>query len=490
MKNAIRFISILVVISLVGGLCACKKAQDNTSSATNTTTTTTIIDSTDGINNQENIQSQNSSGTAGVQSGNSQPSVANPNESAQPNVTICTRVAADVYIVGGTCSNATEYISVSGNNVTPTKITPVKGQNQKYFTGQVKIGAGAAIEIQAKETGKDLSSKIVRTASVNQNQNNLMTNSDYAVVFGSQSRAHYYSSILTYTKSELLDNNEKEYAKMNMQNVVSAAKSTGAEVIYLVVPSSAAVYPETVPGEYKAASGETLYKTFKNIAESTGAKVIYPLDVFQSHKNDGEGFKIYSNTDSHWTTYGAYWGVHSLMNYISAKHPSAKPRTTAEMGFYTAELYGGDMLFSFGDGKGFENYSQAAATNGATSITGINELTTLYKLKMPTDTLSKITRGKKSVYLTKDNQYAKTETNSAGTGLPSAIVVRDSFGRTAYDMVNDRFSKVRWLDEGDYTSVINEISSTKPNYVIYIVSERNLHKVMFNNKDIQLINLV
>ena len=136
------------------------------------------------------------------------------------------------------------------------------------------------------------------------------------------------------------------------------------------------------------------------------------------------------------------------------------------------------------------NYSQAAATNGATSITGINELTTLYKLKMPTDTLSKITRGKKSVYLTKDNQYAKTETNSAGTGLPSAIVVRDSFGRTAYDMVNDRFSKVRWLDEGDYTSVINEISSTKPNYVIYIVSERNLHKVMFNNKDIQLINLV
>ena len=67
--------------------------------------------------------------------------------------------------------------------------------------------------------------------------------------------------------------------------------------------------------------------------------------------------------------------------------------------------------------------------------------------------------------------------------------MRDSFGRTAYDMVNDRFSKVRWLDEGDYTSVINEISSTKPNYVIYIISERNLHKVMFNNKDIQLINI-
>jgi hypothetical protein len=104
---------------------------------------------------------------------------------------------------------------------------------------------------------------------------------------------------------------------------------------------------------------------------------------------------------------------------------------------------------------------------------------------MPTDTLSKITRGKKSIYLTKDNEAAQTEVNSKGTGLPTAVVVRDSFGRTAYDMVNDRFSKVTWLAENDYANTITAIQENKPNYVIYIVSERNLLKVL-HNSDVRL----
>ena len=156
------------------------------------------------------------------------------------------------------------------------------------------------------------------------------------------------------------------------------------------------------------------------------------------------------------------------------------------MGFYVTELYGGDSLFSFGDGLGFENFSRADSSGGATSITKIKELTTLYSLKMPTDTLSKITRIRKSIYLTKANEGESTFDNPNGAGLPTAVVVRDSFGRTAYDMVNDRFSKVHWLAEGDYTSVANAIYADQPNYVIYIVSERNLLKVMLNNKDINL----
>ena len=105
---------------------------------------------------------------------------------------------------------------------------------------------------------------------------------------------------------------------------------------------------------------------------------------------------------------------------------------------------------------------------------------------MPTVTLSKITRGKKSVYLTKDNANASVEDNSGNPDLPSAIIVRDSFARTAYDMINDRFSKVTWLAEGDYTSVVNQTYANNPNYVIYIVSERNLIKVMLGNKDVSL----
>ena len=328
-------------------------------------------------------------------------------------------------------------------------------------------------------------SRYITTKSGMKNQ---MTSGDYQPVFGLDSRIHFYSAILTYSKSNFLSNGEKEFAKQNISETVQTAKSVGAEVIYLVVPSSAAVYPESVPSEYKAASGETLYKAFKSIAEQSGATVLYPLDELNAHKNDGEGYKIYSHSDSHWTTYGAYFGVSSLMNKISSKYPSAKPRTVKEMGFYTTELYGGDALFSFGDYNGFENYSQAASTSGKTSVTGIKELTTMYNLKMPTDTLTTITRGKKSIYLTKDNASYYEFTNKNGSGLPSAVIVRDSFGRTAFDMVNDRFSSVTWLAENDYSNAISAIKENKPNYVIYIVSERNLLKVMMN-ADVRLTNL-
>ncbi len=501
-----RIISILIAVALTLTLCACTEPTGDMSS---TTEVETII-----IDNQNNSQDtdsktekpDNQSTDSSVDNPSSNPSSTednssatssepdtsseevNPNASAQPTITLFAPVANNIYIIGGSCSKATEYIQIDGVGVKTQKVTPAKGKDKSYFTAQVQIDYSTYVDISAKETGKDISKTESRYITTKSGMKNQMTASDYQPVFGLDSRIHFYSAILTHSKSNFLSNGEKEYAKQNISDTVQAAKSVGAEVIYFVVPSSAEVYPESVPSEYKAASGETLYKAFKNIAEQSGATVLYPLDELKAHKNDGEGYKIYSHSDSHWTTYGAYFGVSSLMNKISTKYPSAKPRTVKEMGFYTTELYGGDALFSFGDYNGFENYSQAASTNGKTSVTGIMELTTMYNLKMPTDTLTTITRGKKSIYLTKDNAAYYEFTNKNGSGLPSAVIVRDSFGRTAFDMINDRFSSVTWLAENDYASAIGAINEKKPNYVIYIVSERNLLKVMMN-ADVRLTNL-
>lgn len=470
-----KIISILIVVTLMLTLCACTEPTGEASSTVQVETI--IID--DQKDEQSNTPSTPSSDIQSTNSNEDEPnnnnstpvsssepsnnSVAeskpqtNPNASAQPDITLFTPVADNIYIIGGSCSNNTEYIQIGGEGVKSQKVVPAKGKDKSYFTAQVQLDYSTYVEIQAKEKGKDLSEEISKYITTKSGIKNQMTTSDYQPVFGLDSRIHFYSAILTHSKSNFLSSGEKEYAKDNISATVAAAKAVGAETIYLVVPSSAAVYPETVPSEYKAASGETLYKAFKSIAEQSGATVIYPLDELKAHKNDGEGYKIYSHSDSHWTTYGAYFGVNSLMNKISTKYPSAKPRTVKEMGFYTTELYGGDALFSFGDYNGFENYSKAASTNGKTSVTGIMELTTLYNLKMPTDTLTTITRGKKSIYLTKDNASYYEFTNKNGSGLPTAVITRDSFARTAFDMVNDRFSKVTWLAENDYTSTISAI---------------------------------
>lgn len=514
MRTVLRTLSILMSIVLLLGLCACKKATgDMSSDIVEIQHTTEYIDADEigGIestasqtssvqsvtSNESDVSSQQTSSNnesqettsdnvSSVTSQNTSSEEVDPNKSQQPNVTICAAVAPGVCAVGGVCPVNTEYIIVGGKNITQTKIIPAKGNENSYFLGQIKISDTVSLEIQCKQSGKELSNTLNMYAFYNANQENLQTVDDYKVTFGSDSRMHFYSALLSYSLSNVVNNDMREFAEYNISQTVSYAKNANAEVIYLVVPSSAAVYPETVPSEYKAATGESIYQAFNKIATKCGAKVIYPLDTMKAHKNDGEGYKIYSHTDSHWTTYGAYWGVYELMNYIGEKYPSAKPRSVSDMGFYTAELYGGDALFSFYDNKGFENYSEAAKNGGKTKQTEIKELTTLYNRKMPTDTLSKITRNKKSVYLTKDNEAAKKETNPSATGLPSALIVRDSFGRTAYDMVNDRFSEVNWLAEGDYTSVLGEIVNSSPNYVIYIVSERNLIKVMLNDKNIPL----
>ncbi len=483
-----KHIVLLLCFSLMLSLCACSaSSNENTSSDVIVVeeTVSSYQNETDDNSQQSADDKQNSTTEAPSKDNDiSSQENANSNLSQTPQVTIYTYVAKDIYIVGGKCSSDTEYISISGDDVKTTKIKPMKSGDSSYFIGQAKISDSTMVNIQAKQSGKDLSEAISMFAIYDDSRKNLMTSNDYMPYFTNDTFMHYYSAILSYTLSNKITSNEKETARQNISKTVNTAKEAGAEVVYLVIPSSAAVYPETIP-EFKAASGESIYDVFNSIATECGAKVIYPLDTMKSHKNDGNGYKIYHNTDSHWSTYGAYWGVSELMNYIDDKYPAAKARTKAEMKFYTAELFAGDSLFSFGDNGGFEKYSAADSSQGATTATGIKELTTLYSLKMPTDTLSQITRGKKSVYLNWDNSYAYSFTNKNGNGLPSALIVRDSFGRTAFDMVNDRFSRVDWLAEGDYTSVLTSITD-QTDYVIYIVSERNLLKVMHNNKDIAL----
>jgi len=410
-----------------------------------------------------------------------------PSPSTQPSVTICAQVAAGIYIVGGTCTDNTEYIKVSGDGVTTVYIYPDYGTNSNYFIGQVKISGATNLSIQGQETDKGLSKAIVRNAP-NHNMANKMTSGEYMPVFGKNSRMYFYSSLLSYSLSDVVSGSLRTRARENLINHRQMINSVNpkAELIYLVVPSSATVYPESIPDGYAKATGETLFQSFAKLVSETGGTVIYPSSTFEIHKNDGKGYKIYHNTDSHWSTYGAYWGVYDLMSYISQKYPAAAPRTVEEMGFYTKELWGGDSLFSFGDTGGFENFSRTGRT-GQTAITKISELTTLYTRTMPTNTIESVYRGNKSVYVDgASNSGRQVVKNPNGTGLPTALILRDSFGCTAFDMINDRFSTVYWQPSHDYSFSADMVWEAYTDYVIYIVSEQNLLKVMMENPNINL----
>lgn len=169
MKNFLRALSIVLAITMILGMSACKKVSGNASSemevvykdytdVADEAEKSDNTDSADNANTQQSTENKTSdnktSGNQKTESGkdnktnnntstttvdNSNNVSVNTNKSQMPDVTLCVRVASDIYIVGGVCSANTEYVKVGGTGVNSVNITPAKGENSGYFIGQVSI---------------------------------------------------------------------------------------------------------------------------------------------------------------------------------------------------------------------------------------------------------------------------------------------------------------------------------------------------------------
>lgn len=515
-KCTIKSIALLLVISILimAFMGGCSSNSDSDSDSTSNTVLPNQFDiqnsnnvsdnlsnnpsvtkpshpqNTDGKNNSDNV-SNNSSGNASVtkpsypqntdDKNNSSTTQSTTQISDKPTVTVGTQVAPGICIVAGTCPKGTEYITVRGEGVTTTKIVPYAGESNDFYIGQVKFSYSTNVEVTAKEKGKAESYVAYRYVNFQLINQNYMEAHEYSPVIGLNSRTHFYSALLSYTlSSDKVTDLVRSRAQSNITDLVNKASAVGAETIFLIIPSSAEIYPETVPAGYTKTKGETILKAFEKIATSAGAKVIYPIETMEKHKNDGTGYQLYQYTDSHWSTYGAYWGTYDLFNYISETHPAAKPRTVEQMGFYTTELYAGDAIFNFPSGIGFDSNT----STGIASKTGMRELTNLYTLN--TNTLSAIYHNNVGLYLTDANAAAKTVYNKAPTGLPNAVIMRDSFGKVAFDMVSDRFATACWGEFDDY-NFPSGWQNTNPDYVIHLYSERNLFKIMLADSNASIV---
>jgi hypothetical protein len=401
--------------------------------------------------------------------------------SASLSVTATKMVAPNICVVTGYCPKGTKSLVISGDNIEQTQVAPYAGEKYDYFMAQVKCTGSGNLKVVAD--GKETATKFVLYENVT---SNLMTSGEYRPVIGKNSFGHFYSALVGYSCStEKLPESFKATAKKNIGDIVNAAKNAGAEPIFLIVPSSAEIYTNTLPDGYAKTTGESLYKAFSDIAAELGAKVIYPIDTMKAHKNDGVGYQLYQHTDSHWSTYGAYWGTYDLFQHISKTFSAAKPRTLSEMGFYTKEFYAGDNMFNLG--------LDATKNNPTfkTNTTKMRELSTLYNLKTFENTLSGAYHSlmSPSLYLSEANSKARVTDNPQGDGLPNAVIMRDSFSKVSFDMVSDRFDKVYWQTFDNYTVPTSDLAVADADYLIYMYSERNLLKLMLNDKGATILNL-
>ncbi len=409
---------------------------------------------------------------------------ANTIASTEPTITTTKMVGPDICIVVGSCAKGTEKVVITGDNVEKTTVIPYAGGLYDYFITQVKCKDEGYVNAVAYEKGKSPSEAAMQYIFYEKLDENLMTRDEYRPVIGKNGFGHFYSALVGYSQStEKLDSSFKTVAKSNIMNIVNAAKNVGAEPIFFIIPSSAEIYPETLPSGYTKTKGESLYKAFYDIATSCGAKVIYPIDTMKKHKNDKEGYQLYQHTDSHWSTYGAYWGTYDLFTYISKKFPNAKPRTLSQMDFYTREFFAGDNLFNLGLDSSTNNLTFK------TNTSQMRELTTLYNFSIFSDTLRATYHNYSALYLSESATPAKVTVNPKGNGLPTAVIMRDSFSKVAFDIVSDRFNKIYWQECNTYNLPLEDLERADPDYLICFYSERNLLKIMLNNKDATILNL-
>ena len=61
--------------------------------------------------------------------------------------------------------------------------------------------------------------------------------------------------------------------------------------------------------------------------------------------------------------------------------------------------------------------------------------------------------------------------------LPSALVMRDSYSSQLYDILAERFDTTWYKSMWDYTFSNNEMKQKKPDYIIYILVERNIDSI-------------
>lgn len=379
-------------------------------------------------------------------------------KTAKPTISGTVNVTASTICVTGKCEEGAEIIVRGG-------VSDVSFSADKiYFMGTVDVpdtGKTVKLQVSAIVDGKSESEPATVNAMFMKQVKEIRGDA-FEVIVGADSQGHFVSALPDYEGTNLMQEGQINSLTERIKARVDwlADNTNGTELIYVVVPNSMTVYPETVPAKYKQFTGEGRSAQFIKAAEAAGATVLNVTDSLLSHKEDE--YKLFHKTDSHWTEYGSWVAYTDIMNYISQKWPDAKPRTAEEMGFYEKDVDGGDMPYYL-----------------TLDIKKVRELAVFSNpnIEMPMTTLKYVSDHGLNMNHDTTPKYKDLKTNRSN--LPSAYVMRDSYGIAMYDMLAERFNRTVYEGMWSYGFDTDKIKSLNVDYVIIIIAERNLGDVLY-----------
>ena len=332
----------------------------------------------------------------------------------------------------------------------------------EYFLASVRIPdteEESEISVTAQAKGKKESDAV--TKSVRYIEDGYVYNDEWHILLGDTSRGFARSSFADYEGTNLLSEEEIDIFKKRILEKTSFLdeKLPGCELIYMIVPNPLTIYHEEAPKELKKAEGVTRLDQVIQTINSVGA-VALDLRPVLYEKRYGE-LQPYLHTDTHWSEYGAYLGLGVLCDYISKKYPEAAIRPEEEYGFETRVVKGGDVIHYLGMNNEFQR-------ERTPFFNPLFEMPVTAKKYLASDTMR----------MDFDATSSRIKITTGNENLPDCVVFRDSYGIALYEILPDRFNNTAYYHTWGYNFDKKYITAANPDYVIYIIAERNLDSIL------------
>lgn len=305
------------------------------------------------------------------------------------------------------------------------------------------------VKITASVSGKLVSDPIYVTVKYS-----VASPSAESVIYGGDML--YYASAMTEYKGEnLFSDSELGAIKASAEKFVSSVRTlTGndTKLALLVAPDPVTVYGSDSTNDIKNDCGEnTRTKQLATLFSDSDSVVMpYLAQVMAENKDLG---KLYYQTDTHWSELGAFLGYYTLLSKIESDFPSVKPHYLDDFTVKITESCGGDLAGYLGVGDTvYENvpYLEKNFTSR------INEQ--LYD----TDTIGRAECTRR---------FTTTVSDSL---LPTAYIMRDSYSSQLYPLLSEHFSTAFYEEMWKYTPDEQVLQTLCPDYIIIVITERNL----------------
>ncbi|MCL2816009.1 MAG: hypothetical protein FWD23_15545 [Oscillospiraceae bacterium] len=401
------------------------------------------------------------------------PAVANVIRTALPRVDVKKHSQNTSFLIGGKCEVGAMIKVTGGLHEIFT------GSDHGDFLVEIPFAAQGAstLKLTAEIPGKAPSEEIAFIVQPRRDVDYFERFGTFGVIVGYNYMSYFADCLPDFIGDNLINDSEIASLTARISKRISDLRGRGseAEIIYLLVPNTVRIWPEDMPRRYTHYKGDTLLNQWKSGVTAGGATVIDLTDVMLANKT-GE-YKIWHKTDSHWTEYGAYLGYVGLMQHIAQKFPDAAPRPRSDFEFYNREVNFGDIYATLGltlsdlcETTTFANFKFDPPRYNPDFNTGhVN----LYDQNCALNMSARLIHARV--------QFAHTtNTNLTGLNLPSAYILRDSFEGSLHAFYTDRFSTAMFKGMWDYNFNLNEIVNLNPDYILYIISERNIKNVLYN----------